>query len=414
MTTSRRLAEHLDRADLLADFRSRFAIDDETVYMDGNSLGRMPRAAGAMLERASTEWSRGLVESWEGWIDLPQQIGAALAPLVGARPDEVTLSDSTSVNLYKLAWAACEARPGRPVIVTDSDNFPTDRYVLDAVAAARGGEVRVVEVDPVQGITPEALEPALDDRVALASFSLVSYRSAAFADMAGIGRTTHASGALTLWDLSHAVGAVPIDLAGSGADLAVGCTYKYLSGGPGAPAFLYVGAGLQERLTQPIHGWFGHADQFAFDPAFRPAPGIERFLVGTPPILSAAATQPGIETVAEAGIEAIRAKSETATAFMLDLYDAVLAPLGVGLATPRDPARRGSHLAFTHPEGLGITRWMRAERRVVADFRAPSTIRMAVAPLYTTFAEVWEAVDALREAVAGRRWREAGGGGPVT
>lgn len=415
MTVGRRFAESLDRADPLSAYRDRFLIRGGTVYMDGNSLGRMPREVPDLLSRvASLEWGEGLVESWEQWIDLPQRIGAALAPLIGSRPGDVTLADSTSVNLFKLASAALDARPDRPVIVTDAGNFPTDRYVLEGLAATRGRAVRVVPVDPVEGVTTDGVADALGDDVALASFSLVSYRSAALADLAAVTDAVRSSGAMMLWDLSHAAGVVPIDLEGAGAELAVGCTYKYLNGGPGAPAFQYVRADLQGALQQPIRGWFGHADQFAFEPAFRPSPGIERFLVGTPPILSGAAALPGVSMAAEAGIEAIRRKSEAMTAFMIDLHDAVLAPLGVGLGTPRDPSRRGSHVAFEHPDGLGITRWMRRERRVVADFRAPATIRMAASPLSTSFAEIWDAVDALREAAAGERWREGGEGGRVT
>lgn len=412
--TSRAVAEGLDRSDPLAAFRRRFVVDDDSVYLDGNSLGRQPRAVQDVVAHVTEAWGHGLVESWNDWIDLPQRLGARLSPLIGAEPADVTLSDSTTVNLYKLAAAAFDALPSRRVLVTDSDNFPTDRYVLEGLAAARGGEIRIVESDPVAGIDARTVAAALDDDVALASFSLVSFRSGAFADLAAVTDAVRSAGALTLWDLSHAVGSVPIDLSGAGVDLAVGCTYKYLNGGPGAPAFLYVRRALQGALGQPIRGWFGHAEQFAFADEWRPAPGIERFLVGTPPILSVAAAAPGIEMVAEAGMEAIRTKSVRATTFLIDLYDRFLEPLGVGLGTPRDPERRGSHVALEHPEGLGITRWLRSRRRVITDFRAPATIRLAVAPLYTTYREIWEAVDAVREAVAAQRWTDAEAQGPVT
>jgi kynureninase len=407
-------ADALDRSDPLSPFRDRFVIEDDRTYLDGNSLGRLPRAAVDALAEVTRDWGRGLVESWDRWIDLPQRVGAALSPLIGAHPAEVTMSDSTSVNLYKLAAAALDALPNRRVLVADAHDFPTDRYVLEALAASRGVEVRYVDTDPVTGVTADSVAAVMDADVALASFSLVSYRSGAFADLAGITDAVRSVGALSLWDLSHAVGAVPIDLTTAGADLAVGCTYKYLNGGPGAPAFLYVRRALQGALHQPIRGWFGHADQFEFAPQWRPAPGITRFLVGTPPILSLAAAVPGIEMVAEAGIEAIRAKSVQAVAFAVDLYDRHLAPLGVGLGTPRDAGRRGSHIALEHPEGLGITRWLRAERGVVTDFREPATIRIAVAPLYTTYRELWEAVESLRDAVAGRRWTDAPAPGAVT
>jgi kynureninase len=408
------LAAALDSADPLSRFRDRFVIEDDLAYLDGNSLGRLPRAAIDALARVTEEWGGGLVESWDHWIDLPQRVGAALAPLIGAHPSEVALSDSTSVNLYKLAAAALDAFPNRRVLVADDNDFTTDRYVLEGLAAARGAEVRYVETDPVAGVTAEAVAAVMDGDVALASFSLVSYRSGAFADLAAITDAVRSAGALSLWDLSHAVGAVPIDLSAAGVDLAVGCTYKYLNGGPGAPAFVYVRRALHGALHQPILGWFGHAEQFAFARQWRPAPGISRFLVGTPPILSLAAAAPGIELFAEAGLEAIRAKSTRAIAFLVDLYDRHLAPLGVRLGTPRDPKRRGSHIALEHPEGLSITRWLRAERRVVTDFRAPATIRIAVAPLYTTYRELEEAVEWLRETVAEQRWNDAPSSGTVT
>jgi kynureninase len=412
--TSRAAAEDLDRSDPLAAFRHRFVIDEERAYLDGNSLGRLPRAALDAVTHVTEAWGHGLVESWSDWIDLPQRLGARLSPLIGAEPADVTLSDSTSVNLYKLAAAALDALPNRRVLVTDSDNFPTDRYVLEGLAAARGAEIRFVETDPVTGIDARAVEAAVDDDVALASFSLVSFRSGSFADLAAITDAVRSAGALTLWDLSHAVGSVPIDLSGAGVDLAVGCTYKYLNGGPGAPAFLYVRRALQRALRQPIRGWFGHAEQFAFADEWRPASGIARFLVGTPPILSVAAAAPGIEMVAEAGIEAIRTKSLRATTFLIELYDRFLEPLGVGLGTPREPERRGSHVALEHPEGLGITRWLRSQRRVITDFRAPTTIRLAISPLYTTYREIWDAVEAVREAVDAQRWNDAEAHGRVT
>lgn len=398
-----------DAADPLAPFIDRFVLDPNgPVYMDGNSLGRLPRATVDAVARVVTEeWGGELVAAWEHWIDLQQRIGAVVAGLVGAPAGSVTIADSTTVNLYKLATAAASAFPNRRVILTDSDNFPTDRYALEGVAKALGKELRIVDVDPVDGVTPDRLADAMDDDVALVSFSLVAYRSGALADMAAINELARSVGAMTLWDLSHAVGSVPIDLATTGTDLAVGCTYKYLNGGPGAPAFLYVRPALQGALHQPIWGWFAHEDQFAFDPNFRPARGIERYLVGTPPIVSTAAALPGIEMVAEAGIEAIRRKSMAATDYLVDRYDDVLAPLGVVLGSPRDPERRGSHIALEHPEGLGISRWLRTEGGVVVDFRAPATIRVAVAPLYTTYADVWDAVEAIKRAVEGERWDSA-------
>jgi kynureninase len=399
VTPDRDAAAALDHSDPLAGYRDRFVAGPvRSIYLDGNSLGPLPvAAAGAARRTVEQDWGESLVESWEHWIDLPQRVGSRIAPLIGADTSEVTLADSTSVNLYRLAAAAVDAFPGRGTIVTDDGNFPTDRYVLEGLAAERGRTLRVIEADPVEGITAGAVEAALDDDVALASFSAVSYRSAAFADIAAIGAAVRAHGGLVLWDLSHAVGSVPIDLGAAGADLAVGCTYKYLCGGPGAPAFLFVRRALQDALQPPIRGWFAHEDQFGFHPQFRRSAGIGGWLVGTPPVLSTAAAAAGIDLVAEAGIDAIRAKSIAATTFLIDLADRRLAALGVRVATPRDPARRGSHIALQHPEGLALSRWLRAERRVVTDFRAPDTIRVAVSPLFTRFVEVWDAVAAIAE-----------------
>jgi len=399
---------HLDENDPLRHFRDRFVVaDDGLIYMDGNSLGRLPKAALANLNQAAArQWGAGLVESWEEWIDLPQRAGALIEPLIGASPGTTTLADSTSVNLYKLAAAALDAFPGRRVIVTDRDNFPTDRYVLEGLARSRGAEVRYLDADPVAGPSSADVAATLDGEVALVSFSLVAYRTGALADIAAINELARGVGAMTLWDLSHAVGSVPIDLEGTGTDLAVGCTYKYLCGGPGAPAFLYVRPALQGALRPPIWGWFAHADQFSFGEQFDPARNIERYLVGTPPILSIAAATAGIEIVAEAGIEAIRAKSVCATELMIELSDEWLAPLGVELGSPRRPSERGSHVAFNHPDGFAISTHLRRHHRVVADFRAPTTVRMAVAPTSTSYAEVWTAMAALRETVAGGDYEE--------
>ena len=409
-------AAALDATDSLRSTRDRFVIDaDGPIYMDGNSLGRLPVDAIDVVERVvRDEWGRGLVGSWDRWIDLQQRVGAVIGEIVGAPSGTVTISDSTTVDLYKLAAAAASAFPSRGTIVTDSDNFPTDRYVLDGIAARTGKTVRVIEVDPVEGITPAGVAEALDDDVALVSFSMVAYRSGALADVAGINDLARSVGAMTLWDLSHAVGSVPIDLDSTGTDLAVGCTYKYLNGGPGAPAFLFVRHALQGALRNPIQGWFAHRDQFAMTADFDPAPGIERFLVGTPPIISTSATLPGIAMVADVGVDALRRKSVEATTLLIDLYEERLSPLGIELASPRSADRRGSHVAFTHPHGLGISRWLRSNGGVIVDFRAPDTIRVAVAPLYTTFVEIWDTVEALADATVNERWLEAWGGSVVT
>jgi kynureninase len=396
-------AEALDADDPLAPVRDRFAEPEPgLVYLDGNSLGRLPLATAARLrEVVDREWGGGLIRSWEHWLDLPLRVGDELAEhLLGAGPGEVAVSDSTTVNLYKLAAAALDARPGRRVIVTDDDNFPTDRYVLAGLAAARGLEVRQVVADPVEGVSPDALAAALDADVALVCLSHVAYRSGALADLAGVTAAAHDVGALVLWDLCHSVGAVPVGLAAAGADLAVGCTYKYLNAGPGAPAFLYVGRHLPETLRQPIWGWFGQRDQFAMGPAYDPAPGIRRFLAGTPSILGTVAVQEGVRLLAEAGLDRLRAKGAAMTAYAIELAQAWLAPLGFEVASPRDPARRGSHLTLRHRDAEEICRRLVAEARVIPDFRAPDRLRLGPAPLSTRFGEVWDAFDRLRGLVS--------------
>jgi kynureninase len=398
--TSRSYAENLDARDPLARLRERFAIRDDTVYLDGNSLGRLPLGTQDRLQRAITdEWGTGLIGSWKSWIGLAREVGDAIGELLDARPGEVILADSTTVNLYKLAAAALDARPGRRVIVTDDDNFPTDLYVFQGLARQRDLELRTVHADVDQGLDLETLARALDDGVALLSLSHVAYRSGALVDMAAVTRLAHDAGALVLWDLSHAAGSVPVPLTASGADLAVGCTYKYLCGGPGAPAFLYVREELQATLRQPIWGWFGQADQFAMGSAYEPVKGIERFCVGTPPVLSAYAVAEGVRVVAEAGIGPLRAKAIALTSYLVDLTDAVLAPLGFRVASPRDPERRGAHVSLHHPEAWQLCQAL-VDAGVVPDFRTPDRLRIGPAPLYTRYSDVWDGVDRLRAIAA--------------
>ncbi len=329
-------AQRLDRADAIAAFRDRFVIaDPDVIYMDGNSLGRLPHATRERLRAAvEEEWGGELINGWDHWIELARTAGDVLAGLVGAQPGEVVLSDSTTVNLYKLATAAMDARPDRRVIVTDDDNFPTDQYVLQGLAAARNLELRVIKTDIDTGVRRDDVRDAVDDDTALVTLSHVAYRSGAIADMAGITAIAHASGALTLWDLSHSAGSVQVDLAGTGADLAVGCTYKHLNGGPGAPAFLYVREDLQDSIRQPIWGWFSQRDQFAMGSAYEPTSGIDRFLVGTPSILSGYGALEGAKISAEAGIDAIAAKGRALTEYAIELADAWLGSLRIrpGLA----------------------------------------------------------------------------------
>ena len=309
------------------------------------------------------------------------------------------MSDSTSVDLYKLLVAAADARPGRDVLVCSADDFPTDRYIAAGVADARGMTVREVPADVDEGLDPAVLGAALDERVAVVVLSAVAYRSGALADVAGVTASARNVGALVLWDLSHAAGAVPLGLAASGADLAVGCTYKYLNAGPGAPAFLYVRRELQERLRQPIWGWFGQRDQFAMGPVYDPVPGIERFGVGTPPVLGMAAVEVGARLVAEAGVDRLAAKGRALGELVVALADAWLAPHGVALASPRDPARRGSHVTLAHPQAWQLTQAL-VDRGVVPDFRTPDRVRLGPAPLYTRFVDVWDAMDRFREVLA--------------
>lgn len=410
MDLSRAAAEALDAADPLAGFRSRFAGADEDgpdrlLYLDGNSLGRMPLATPTAVTRVvEQEWARGLVGSWSQWIGAATRIGDELgAGVLGAGPGQVLVSDSTTVNLYKLLVAGAAARPGRDVLVCTVDDFPTDRYVVAGVAAARGMAIREIDAHVDEGMDLAELAAALDERVAVVVLSLVAYRSGALADVAEVTRLVHESGALLLWDLSHAVGAVQVDLDATGADLAVGCTYKYLNGGPGAPAFLYVRRDLQEELRSPIQGWFGQRDQFEMGPAYEPADGIERFGVGTPPVIGMAAVEVGAGVVAEAGIAALAAKGRAMTDLVVALGDEWLLPAGVALASPRESVRRGSHVTFAHPQAWQLTQAL-VDRSVVPDFRTPDRVRLGPAPLYTRFVDVWDAMDRFRAVLAGRAY----------
>jgi kynureninase len=399
-------AKQLDAADPLGHFRDRFVIaDDDLVYLDGNSLGRLPVATRERLRAAvDLEWGADLVRGWDRWIELSRTAGDVLATgVLGVAPGEVVLGDSTSVNLYKLAAAALDARPGRRVIVTDDDNFPTDAYILQGLAAARGLELRTVPADLDAGVSPAEVATALDRDVALVSLSHVAYRSGARLDLTAITVAAHEAGALTLWDLSHSVGSVPTPLRAAGADLAVGCTYKYLNGGPGAPAFLYVRSDLQATLRQPIWGWFGQREQFAMGPVYDPVDGVERFCVGTPPVLGAYAALEGARITAEAGIEAIAAKGAALTAYAIELADEWLAPDGFAVATPRDPQRRGCHVTLNHPAAWQVTQALKAAR-VVPDYRSPDRLRMGFAPLYTRFVDVHTGFARLREVMRGRAY----------
>ncbi len=398
-------ARALDAADPLSAFRERFVIADPAlIYLDGNSLGRLPRAtAGRLATVVEEEWGERLVRGWgEGWFEAPQRIGGKLAGLLGATADEVVLADSTSVNLFKLALAALLARPERRVVVTDDLNFPSDLYVLESAARLAGGAVRVVpSADGIHGPV-EALAAALDGDTALLSLSHTVFKSGYTYDMAALTAAAHRAGAPALWDLSHSAGAVAVDLNGAAADLAVGCTYKYLNGGPGAPAFLYVRRDLQDTLANPISGWIGRRDPFDFALDYAPAPGIGRFLTGTPPILSLSAVEPGVEMLLEAGMERLRERSLRLSEYLIARWQARLEPLGFRLNSPRDPARRGSHVSLGHADGLRVNLALIHDQQVLPDFRRPDNIRLGIAPLYNTFADIHTAVERLRAVVVER------------
>jgi kynureninase len=402
---SRLEALRLDGEDPIGWARDRFLVaSDRPIYLDGNSLGMLPRRS---LERVESllreEWAQGLVRSWDSWIELPARVGDLLGEeLLGAGPGQTVVSDATTVNLYKLASAALDARPGRSVIVSDRANFPTDRYLLEGLARARGMTLRLVDFPEVEGPNVEDLAPHLDSDTALVSLSHVDYRSGALADMTRINQAVHAVGALALWDLCHSVGAVPVALDEAGTDLAAGCTYKYLNGGPGSPAFLYVRRELQRSLRQPIWGWFGQVDQFAMGQGYNPVEGVARFQSGSPQVVGIALVEEGARLLAEIGIEQIRAKSVRLTEFLISCFTLWLAPLGFQLMTPRDPGRRGSQVCLKHQDANLICRWLIDEGSVVADFRTPDRLRLGLAAPTTRFVDVHDAVWRIKEVVESR------------
>ena len=383
-----------DAADPLASFRDRFVLrDPELVYLDGNSLGRLPQATLERLEHvAEHEWGERLIRGWwERWLEAPVRVGDLIGELVGAAPGQVVVADSTTVCLYKLAAAALARDPGRTEVVIDRSEFPTDRYVLEGLAA----ELRWLDSDPVEGVTPDDVAALLGPRTALVVLSHVNYRSAAVAPLAEITAMAHDAGALVLWDLCHSAGVLPVGLDAAGADLAVGCTYKYLNAGPGAPAFLYVNRRLQDELRQPVWGWFGRRDQFLMEQGYLPAAGIEAWLSGTPNVLGLAAVEEGAKLAAEATVPAIAAKARALTEYAIELHDEYLAPLGFTVGSPRDSNRRGGHLSVRRSDARALCDALAAEG-VITDFRMPDTIRLGCSPLTTSFVELWSGIDRLR------------------
>jgi kynureninase len=401
-------AQALDTADQLASFRDRFVQQDrDLIYLDGNSLGPLPvRTQARIAEVVDQDWGVGLVRSWDKWIGLPREAGDMVAEhLVGAAAGQVLVCDSVTVNLYKVACAALDARPGRDVIVTDDDNFPTDRYVLEGIAAQRGSELRLIHTDLDAGVSEQALTDALDERTALVCLSHVAYRSGALADMGRLTELIHATGALALWDLSHSVGAVPVELDATGADLAIGCTYKYVNAGPGAPGFLYVRESLQPQLRQPIWGWFGQRDQFEMGPHYDPAPGIDAFMTGTPNVIGTVAVEEGARLLGEATIALLRAKSIELTSYLTALADEWLVPLGFALASPRDATRRGAHVSLRHDDAWQISQALIRDG-VIGDYRTPGRLRLGPVPIYTRFTEIWSALDRLRDIAATKSYAD--------
>lgn len=406
-------ALELDSHDALAEFRQWFVVaEPDLIYLDGNSLGRLPTAAATRLhDVVDAEWGERLIRSWnEGWLTLPQRVGGKIARLLGAGADEVVIADSTSVNLFKLAVAALEAQPHRHAILTDDLNFPSDLYILQSAAARAGRECRIEIIPSEDGVhgPAERLCDAMDEDTALVSLSHTVFKSSYTYDMAAINAAARSAGALTLWDLSHSAGALPVALNESGADLAVGCTYKYLNGGPGAPAFLYVRGEWQERLQNPIAGWMGQRDMFDFALEYAPAPGLQRFITGTPPVLAVSAIEPGVDLLLEAGMERVRAKSVQQSEYLVELWEAWLAPLGFELRSPHAGARRGSHVSLGHADGWRINQALIHEMNVLPDFRKPDNIRLGIAPLYTSFVDIYQAVDRLRRVVSEKRYEAYG------
>ena len=408
-TRDRGYSNRLDRQDELADFRQRFVIaNPDLIYADGNSLGRLLRQTVERMRIAvEKEWGDDLIRGWNaGWYDAPARVGDKIGKLISAAPGQVIVSDSTSVNLYKLTMAALAMRPGRTKIISDELNFPSDLYIMQGCIHQIGKRHRLHIVPSTDEITTDTdlLYDAIDEDTALVSLSQVVFKSGFLYDAEAITRRAHEAGALVLWDLSHAVGAVPIELDRWGVDFAVGCTYKYLNGGPGSPAFLYVRRDLQNQALSPIWGWFGQKLPFAFDPGYAPADGIKRFLVGSPPTLSLLAMEPAVELVIEAGIDRIRRKSVQMTEYMIYLFDEILAPLDFSLGSPRESSRRGSHVSIRHNEGYRINRALIEEMKVLPDFREPDNIRLGLAPLYTSFEDVGIMVDRIRRVVDEKRY----------
>ncbi len=392
-----------DQQDPLSQIRNHFAVPEGIVYLDGNSLGALPRETGRRIEQVvREEWGTGLIRSWNqaGWIEAPRRIGDKIARLIGAQPGEVIVADSTSVNLFKLLAGALGLQPGRHFILTEASNFPADLYVAEGVIALLGGRYALRRVDRSD------IKGSLDGSVAVLMLTHVDYTTGAVHDMAGITAAAHRYGVLALWDLSHSAGAVPVDLRGSQVDLAVGCGYKYLNGGPGAPAYLFVARQLQDALRSPISGWMGHAAPFAFEGTYRPADGIQRELAGTPSILSMTALEVAIDLWLTVDQLEARRKSQALGDLFIRLVEERCQEFGLVVASPRDAGLRGSQVALRHPQGYRVMRAL-IDAGVIGDFRQPDLMRFGFAPLYTRYVDIWDAVETLNQVLITRAWQKA-------
>ena len=408
----RSLAVELDQRDPLRDFRNRFVITDpDTCYLDGNSLGRLPhQTIKAVTDFLHDEWGRSVVLGWSDWIDEAQNAGNLIGrSALGAKPGQVLACDTTSVNIYQLASAAIAARPGRRKIITDAANFPTDRYILQGLAAAHGLELIVIDNENDQSrelISRDRLAMFMSDDVALVSLQVIQYRSGARQDVRGLTELIHEHGALVLWDAAHAVGSIPIDLDGDNVDLAVGCTYKYGNSGPGSPAWLYVAKRLQRELQVPIQGWFAQRDQFAMGPTFEKDNSIRGFQIASPSIIGIRILQSAFHMIEEAGISEISAKAARGTELMIQLFDEWLEPLGCTLLTPRESNLRGGHITIGHPDAEQISVALRKYANVVADYRTPNSIRLAISPLPTSYVEVFDGFQRIRDLITTKQYQK--------
>lgn len=395
--------EAMDASDPLRMMRDRFVLPAGVIYLDGNSLGAASPAAFAELQKAATrEWAEDLIRSWNkaGWFDLPTKLGDRIGTLIGAAAGQTIVCDTTSINIYKALHAAIALRPGRKVIVAEGGSFPTDLYVAEGVASTITGAVLRLE-----GVDAPTIEELIDDQVAVVLVNHVNYKTGELRDMAALTQRIHAAGAMVVWDLCHSAGALPVDLDGADADFAVGCTYKYLNGGPGSPAFIYAAARHHEDIRQPLSGWWGHARPFAFERSYDAGSGIRRFLCGTQPVLSLRALEGALALWDEVDMKELRRKSIALADLFIDLVERKCGSYGILLESPRDGARRGSQVSFIHEHGYAIMQAL-IERGVIGDFRAPSTMRFGFTPLYTSYRDVWRAVEVLEEILRDGTWRE--------